>query len=133
MAEGLPLAQDVEDVVVLQQLDGPAADDVQEVRRLAGCPDDDGLLREELDPNAPPDALELLGGQRVEWRVLAQERGNVHRGSIHPSQFRPPVGRSDRDPGAGRGRFDRPAGTNRPRPPWRLWPQQGLSAGPRSR
>src|SRR5207249_9513626 len=73
------------DVVLLHELDGPAADDVEEARRLAGRPDDDGILWKELDPNAPTDALELLGGQRVEGRMLAQERGNVHRGPVSTS------------------------------------------------
>ena len=97
MAEGLPLAQDVQDVVFLHELDGPAADDIEEVRRLAGRPNDDGVLREKLDPNAPTDALELLGGQRVEGRVLAQERGNVHDRSVSlplpPPRWRRALGR----------------------------------------
>jgi hypothetical protein len=78
MAEDLALGQEIDHMPLVDQLDGPGPNDVEELRRLAARLQDDLIGTVELDVGVLDDLCEPFLAQFVERRVDAQEGGDVH-------------------------------------------------------
>ena len=70
MTEQLPLAEQIEDATVVDDLDRPAAHDAQVLHRLGPLGDDRRSGSVELDLHRRGNAVDDVGLERVERRVL---------------------------------------------------------------
>jgi hypothetical protein len=74
--EELPLAELVDDVTVVEQLDGACADDDEMRRRIGALPKDLGSVGERSDLEVFREIVEAIGIQLLKGREPRKEPGN---------------------------------------------------------
>ena len=70
MTEQFPLAEQIEDATIVDDLDGPAAHDAHVLHRVGPLGDDRRSGSVELDLHGPGNAVDNVGLERVERWVL---------------------------------------------------------------
>ena len=76
------MSQDVDGLGIVVDLDGAIDDDVEEGRRIATLPKDDGSRVEVPRDGGQSDSSQPICRQRIEGRHPSQELGNVHPGRV---------------------------------------------------